>query len=166
MLLLPRPFAGFVLTASVVVLGAALVSQYWGGLVPCELCLLQRWPWAAAIVIALVALIVGNRPALPWVALVLAVIFGVGALFAFYHVGVEQHWFAAPSACAAGGGAQTLEEMKRQILGTAPVLCDRVQWSLVGVSLAGWNLLASLVMAMICLVVAVRALGPSSQAMA
>ena len=51
------------------ILGAALLSQYWGGLAPCELCLLQRWPWLAAITIALVALLVGSRPALPWVAL-------------------------------------------------------------------------------------------------
>jgi len=75
----------------------------------------------------------------------------IGMAFAFYHVGVEQHWFAGPSACtASNGGAMTLEDMKRQILGTAPVLCDRVQWSLFGVSLAGWNLLASLGMAALC----------------
>ncbi len=146
-----RGFAGFVLAASGAVLGAALLSQYWGGLAPCELCLLQRWPWAVAIAISLVALVVGRRPALPWLALVLAVVFAVGVAFAFYHLGVEQKWFAGPSACTAGAaGAMTLEEMKRQILGTAPVLCDRVQWSLFGVSLAGWNLLASLVMAALC----------------
>jgi disulfide bond formation protein DsbB len=166
MLLTPRSFPGFVLMASVVVLGAALLSQYWGGLAPCELCLLQRWPWVAAIAIALVALIVGSRPALPWVALVLAIIFGAGAVLAFYHVGVEQHWFAGPSACTASGGAQTLEEMKRQILGTPPVLCDRVQWSLLGVSLAGWNLLASLAMAATCVVAAARAHRPRLQATA
>jgi len=166
MILTTRAFAGFVLIASVAVLGAALLSQYWGGLVPCELCLLQRWPWAAAIAIALVALIVGSRGALPWVALVLAIVFAVGVVFAFYHVGVEQHWFAGPSACTGGGGARTLEEMKRQILGTAPVLCDRVQWSLFGVSMAGWNLLASLAMATICLAVAVRSHGRTSQAAA
>src|SRR6266567_3832828 len=144
----PRGFAGFVLAASAVVLGAALLSQYWGRLAPCELCLLQRWPWAAAIALSLVALIAGSRAALPWVALVLAIVFALGMAFAFYHVGVEQHWFAGPSACtASSGGAMTLEDMKRQILGTAPVLCDRVQWSLFGVSLAGWNLLASLAMA-------------------
>ena len=40
----------------------------------------------------------------------------------------------------------TLEQMKQQILGTAPVLCDRPAWTLFGVSLAGWNLLASLIM--------------------
>jgi len=163
MLLTPRSFAGIVLIASTVVLGAALLSQYWGGLAPCELCLLQRWPWAAAIALALIALIVGSRPALPWVALLLAVVFAVGAVFAFYHVGVEQHWFAGPSACTASAtGATTLEELKRQILGTAPVLCDRVQWALFGVSLAGWNLSASFGMAAICLVVAVRSHQPTS----
>ena len=150
-MLTTRVFAGFVLMASAVVLGTALLSQYWGGLAPCELCLLQRWPWAAAIAISLVALVAGGRPVLPWVALVLAVVFALSAIFAFYHVGVEQHWFAGPSACtASSGGAMTLEDMKRQILGTAPVLCDRVQWSLFGVSLAGWNLLASLGMVLIC----------------
>ena len=160
----PRAFAGFVLAASAAVLGTALLSQYWGGLAPCELCLLQRWPWAAAIAIALVALIVGSRPALPWVALLLAIVFAAGAAIAFYHVGVELHWFAGPSACTAtDGGAMTLEEMKRQILGTAPVLCDRVQWSLFGVSLAGWNLVASLGMAAICAMVAVRAWRPASR---
>ena len=102
---------------------------------------------------------------MPWVALGLALIFVLGGTIAFYHVGVEQHWFAGPSACtASSGGAMTLEDMKRQILGTAPVLCDRVQWSLFGVSLAGWNLLASLGMAAICAVVFTRARGKASEA--
>ena len=164
MVLTTRTFAGLVLIASAMVLGAALLSQYWGGLAPCELCLLQRWPWAAAIAISLVALVAGGRPVLPWAALVLAVVFALSAAFAFYHVGVEQHWFAGPSACtASGGGAMTLEDMKRQILGTAPVLCDRVQWSLFGVSLAGWNLLASLGMVAICTGTFRRTRRPASQ---
>jgi disulfide bond formation protein DsbB len=147
------------------VLGTALLSQYWGRLQPCELCLLQRWPWAAAIAIALVALLAGGRAALPWVALAFAGVFAVGVVFAFYHVGVEQQWFAGPSACtSSGAGAATLEDMKRQILGTTPVLCDKVQWSLLGVSLAGWNLLASLVMAAICGVVFARTRRPAARA--
>jgi disulfide bond formation protein DsbB len=167
MILTTRAFAGFVLSASGVVLGAALLSQYWGGLAPCELCLLQRWPWAAAIAVSLVAIAAGSRPALPWVALVLATLFALGGAIAFYHVGVEQHWFAGPSACtASSGGATTIEEMKRQILGTAPVLCDRVQWSLFGVSMAGWNLFASLGMAGVCAEVFRRTRRPASEAAA
>src|SRR6266851_10483904 len=165
MMLSPRAFAGLVLMAGAIVLGAALLSQYWGGLAPCELCLVQRWPWAAAIALSLGALIAGSRPALPWVALGLAIVFALGMAVAFYHVGVEQHWFAGPSACtASGGGAMTLEDMKRQILGTAPVLCDRVQWSLFGVSLAGWNLVSSLGMAAVCFGVFARTRRPASPA--
>ena len=50
-----RGFTAFVLVTSAVVLGVTLASQYWGGLAPCELCLVERWPWGVAIVIAFVA---------------------------------------------------------------------------------------------------------------
>jgi len=147
-----RGFPIVVLAASVIVLGGALLSQYWGGLAPCELCLLQRWPWAAAIVISSVAAIVGNRSALPWAALLLGMVFTVGSALAFYHVGVEQHWFAGPSACtAAATAADTLEALKAEILRQQPVRCDEAPWSMWGVSLAGWNLLASLGMTSLCL---------------
>jgi len=160
MTLTTRMFAGFVLVASAIVLGTALLSQYWGGLAPCELCLMQRWPWAAAIVISLVVVLVGERAGLAWVALLLGLVFAIGVVFAFYPVGVEQHWFAGPTACTASeGGAMTLEQMKQQILGTAPVLCDRPAWTLFGVSLAGWNLLASLVMTGCCIAALLYARG-------
>jgi disulfide bond formation protein DsbB len=147
-----RVFAGFVLVASAIVLGTALASEYWGGLAPCELCLLQRWPWAAAITVSVIVLLVGEHARLDWVAVVFAIVFAISVVLAFYHVGVEQHWFAGPTACTApAGGAMTLEEMKQQILGTAPVLCDRPAWTLFGVSMAGWNLLASLIMAGCCI---------------
>src|SRR3954468_15592182 len=151
MMLTMRVFAGFVLAASAVVLGAALYSQYFGGLAPCELCLLQRWPWAVVITISIVALFVGHRRSLPWVALVLGLVFLASIGFAFYHLGVEQHWFAGPSACTPSPAAPTtLEEMRQRILSAQVVRCDAVQWSFYGVSLAGWNLLASLAMAVIC----------------
>src|SRR6266576_1390408 len=157
-----RAFAGFVLIASALVLGTALLSQHWGGLVPCELCLLQRWPWGAAIVIAFIAAMVGSRPALPWVALLLAAVFVVSGGLAFYHVGVEQHWFAGPTACSgAATAADTLEALKAQILHQQPVRCDEPAWSLWGISLAGWNLLASLVMGGICLAAFSRLRRPS-----
>jgi len=164
MTLTTRMFAGFVLMASAVVLGTALLSEYWGGLAPCELCVMQRWPWAAAIVISLVVVLVGERAGLAWVALLLGLVFAIGVVFAFYHVGVEQHWFAGPTACTASEtSAMTLEQMKQQILGTAPVLCDRPAWTLFGVSLAGWNLLASLIMTGSCIAALLQARGFSAR---
>jgi disulfide bond formation protein DsbB len=146
-----RGFPAFVLLASAAMLAGAYAFQYWGRLAPCELCLLERWPWRAAIAISLVAALAGSRAALPWVALGLGLVFAVGAGLAFYHVGVEEHWFAGPTACtAAGAAANSLEALRAQILHQQPVRCDVVTWSLFGLSLAGWNLLASLGMAAIC----------------
>ena len=150
----PGRFPAFVLAASAAALGGAFISQYWGGLAPCELCLLQRWPWGAAIIISLIAITVGSRSTLPWVALLLTAVFAIGSALAFYHVGVEKHWFAGPSACTgAATAADTVEELKKQILRQMPVRCDEPAWSLWGISLAGWNLLASLVMGSACLAV-------------
>ena len=161
----PRRYPIFVLAASVVVLGGALISQYWGGLAPCELCLMQRWPWAAAIAIALIAIMVGSESLLSWLALVLTAVFAVGGALALYHVGVEKHWFAGPSACTgAATAADTVEALKARILGQMPVRCDEPAWSLWGISLAGWNLLASLVMASFCLAVFWRLRPPRRQA--
>src|SRR5271170_2907596 len=105
MVLTTRQFAGLVLAASVLVLGAALLSQYWGGLDPCELCLLQRWPWWVAIALSAVFWLIGGRLALPIPAALLAIVFVVSAALAFYHVGVELHWFPGPTGCTAAGGA-------------------------------------------------------------
>ena len=160
----PRRFPLFVLAASAAVLGSAVISQYWGGLAPCELCLLQRWPWAAAIIISLIAILVGSRAPLPWLALLLATVFAVGSALAFYHVGVEKHWFAGPNACTgAATTADTVEALKARILGQMPVRCDEPAWLLWGISLAGWNLLASLAAGGSCLAVFWRVRRPGGR---
>ena len=147
-----KRFAAMVLLASLAVLGTALLSQYWGGLVPCELCLLQRWPWRVAIVLAAVAFLIGDRIPFTVTALTIALVFFISAGLGFYHVGVEQHWFAGPTACSASAGltATTIEELRRQLEAAPVVMCDQVQWALFGVSLAGWNMVASLALAGFC----------------
>src|SRR5438045_7743434 len=118
MSLTTRVFAGFVLVVSAAVLGTALLSQYWGGLTPCELCLIQRWPWAAAVVISLIVVLVGERAGLAWVGLVFAIVFAISVVLAFYHVGVEQHWFAGPSGwTGASGGGVTLGQVQLTLRG-------------------------------------------------
>lgn len=155
-----RRFFVFVLVASAAVLGTVLAAQFWGGLMPCELCLKERYPWDAAIAVALVATVAGQRAARPWAAVLLAVIFAIGSGLAFYHVGVERHWFAGPAACTASGAAAgTLAALKAELMHQAPVRCDEPAWTLFGVSLAGWNLLASLLMTGACLAAALRGYG-------
>jgi len=97
-------------------LGTALASEYWGGLVPCALCLLERWPIRIVIVLGLLALIA--PPRIAWMLLALAAVTLLAdAAIAFVHVGVEFGWWRSPlPECAAphfraGSIAQRLASM-------------------------------------------------------
>ncbi|MCA8926488.1 MAG: disulfide bond formation protein B [Alphaproteobacteria bacterium] len=127
--------------AGIAVLLAAFGFQHLGGLDPCVLCVYQRWPWVAAIVLGALAFgLGGHRGLLALAALALA----VGAGIAAFHVGVEQHWWAGTSECGGTvGAATTVEELKRQLLATPVTRCDEIAWSLFGISMAGYNFLLS-----------------------
>lgn len=141
-----------ILLASAAVVGGALLFQYVGGLQPCELCLYERWPYYAMIVLSALALAARRPVASAWVTGIAALAFLLGAGLAFYHVGVEQHWFAGPTACTgASPGTGSIEDFRKQLMAQQPVRCDEPQWALLGVSLAGWNLLASLALVVFCL---------------
>jgi disulfide bond formation protein DsbB len=144
----PRTFVALLLAASAAIVGAALLAQYVGGLQPCELCLYQRWPYYAAIVATAVALLSGGDRAMRGVIMLGALLFAASTALAFYHVGVEQHWFAGPTACTGSvTGTTSIEALKAQLLARQPVSCDTPAWRLFGVSMAGWNLLASMLIA-------------------
>jgi disulfide bond formation protein DsbB len=148
----PRLLPLLLLLASAAVLAIALAFQLIGGLQPCELCLDQRWPYYAVIAFAAPAFVAGRRGAAVAFLWLAALAFLAGAGLAFYHVGVEQHWIAGPTACTSSGGpAASIEEFRRRLLAQQVVQCDEVQWSLFGLSLAGWNVVVSLALALFCL---------------
>jgi len=139
-----RSVPALILAASIALIGGALYFQYIIGLKPCELCLAERWPYYLAIAAAILAFASPN--AASWFTGLCVLLFLGGTGLAAYHVGVEQHWIAGPTACtgsSAIAAAKTPDEL-RAILEYSPTRCDEVQWSLFGISLAGWNLLASL----------------------
>jgi disulfide bond formation protein DsbB len=136
------PTVGLALAlVAALLLATVLALQYLAGLAPCPLCIWQRYPHLAVVALGLIGWRWRPRAMLGLIALVLL----GGAGIAAYHVGVEQGWIALPAGCAAGQGASSLEEL-RQMLAEAPPACDQVSFTLLDLSLAGWNLLASLVM--------------------
>ena len=124
---------------SALMLGA-LGSQYIGGLHPCEMCYWQRWPHDAAIVLALFAF--GTRVSkashvlVALAALAIMVSGGIGV----FHAGVEYGWWEGITTCSTTAAGVSLEDIMR-----APVVrCDVPQWTLLGISLAGFNAIISL----------------------
>jgi disulfide bond formation protein DsbB len=152
----PRATAMMILVASVAILVAVFLFQAVGGLDPCVLCIYQRYPYAATIGLSAVVFgVAGHTRALggllaPGLLGLCGLVFAVGAGIAFYHVGVEAGWFQASVACTGTlEEVETIEDLKVRLEAAPFARCDEVPWSLFGVSLAGYNLLVSLALAVI-----------------
>lgn len=139
-------------TGSALVLLAALAYQFLGGLAPCPLCIWQRWPHLAAVVIAGLAVTVlwrRHRALAGAGALAMAGAVGLGV----FHTGVERGWWQGPTTCAAADpGTLSASELLDQLLVTPVVRCDEVVWEFLGLSMASWNAVLSLGLAGLWLV--------------
>ncbi|MBO6777305.1 MAG: disulfide bond formation protein B [Marinibacterium sp.] len=133
---------------SALLLLGAFAFQHIGGLAPCKMCIWQRWPHGAAIMIGLAAL------ALPVALMLLA-----GALAAaltgaigIYHMGVERGWWKGPDTCTSGDISNlSSDDLLNQIMSAPLVRCDDVPWQMLGLSMAGWNAVISFGLAAIWL---------------
>jgi disulfide bond formation protein DsbB len=131
--------------ASAAILSGALIGQYGFDLFPCHLCLLQRYPYMAVIVLGGVgALLVKDGRVQWWLAVACAVLFAVDAGIAIYHTGVEMGIFTGPSGCTSSGKTNmTLEEIRAEIMGAPLVSCDQAMAYIFGLSMATWNAIAA-----------------------
>jgi disulfide bond formation protein DsbB len=136
--------------ASVVILAAVWIFQGLG-YQPCELCLTQRYAFYAAAPLAALIALAASRGA-HGVArtgfALLAAGFVASAALAAYHVGVEYRWWAGPTACTGGlAGSLDVNDLAKALDSVKVVRCDEVQLRIAGLSLAGWNVLASAALA-------------------
>ncbi len=142
-----RTLAGLGALAAGAALGAALLSERVLGLVPCLLCLWERWPYRVAAAAGLLALVMPRA----WVRPLLLVLGGAllaGAGLAALHVGVEQGWWPSPlPGCNAPtlGGGSIAERLARMPARPAKP-CDEPAYLVPGlpVSMAAMNLLYAL----------------------
>ncbi len=126
-------------------LAGALGSQYIGGLYPCEMCHWQRWPHYTAVVLALLSFALRGLPdrgrSLVWLAaLAILVSGGIGV----FHAGVEYGLWEGLTRCSTTGATGSNADILADIMSTPVVRCDQVQWSLFGISMAGWNAIVSI----------------------
>ena len=124
----------------------ALAFQHLGGMGPCKLCIWQRWPHVVAIAIGLVALAIPGRILPLTGALAALATAAVGA----YHAGVEQGWWEGPNSCTSGSVSElSTDELLAQIMAAPLVRCDEIPWQMLGLSMAGWNMVISAGLAVI-----------------
>jgi disulfide bond formation protein DsbB len=129
----------------VALLGGAYAFQYIGGLYPCEMCWWQRYPHAVAILLAALAF---TAPAASSrsrnLVLLAALAIAISGLIGVYHAGVEMKIFEGFTTCTSTAKAASTQELLKQLMKVPLIRCDQVQWSLFGISMAGWNAIFSL----------------------
>ena len=133
------------LVIPVALLGGALAFQYIGGLHPCEMCYWQRWPHGAAIVLAALAFTASAASQRSrMLTLLAALAIAISGAIGVYHAGVELGIFEGITTCTSTASGASNAELLESIMKTPLVRCDQVQWSFLGISMAGWNAILSL----------------------
>jgi disulfide bond formation protein DsbB len=137
---------------SLLLLAGAFLFQALG-YPPCPMCLWQRYPHAAAVLLGVPALLLGGAL---WPALgALAALTGSG--LGLLHAGVEQGWWTVQTACVGGAGLSGLSGAELLSTEAPPlVMCDEIVWSFLGLSMAAWNAALSLALAAVWLAAARR----------
>ncbi|WP_429820702.1 disulfide bond formation protein B [Ensifer sp. B1-9] len=143
--------------------GGALGFEHIGGYIPCALCLLQRDPYYWGIPVGILAIITSALKLPVWLTRTLLAIVGilmlVGAGMGVYHAGAEWHFWEGPSTCAttAQGVSSNVGDLLGDLDSKHGPSCTEAALRVLGLSFAGWNVIASLILAAIALRGAARA---------
>ena len=139
-------------------LWGAIAFQYLGGLAPCQMCYWQRWPHAAAILLAVLAFTgPAESPRSRSLTLLAALAIAVSGAIGVYHAGVEAKIFEGLTQCTAFGKGLSTADLLKQITHAPLVRCDEVQFRFLGISMAGWNAILSLGGASLILILTLKA---------
>ena len=141
----------FLTLAAFLSLLSGFVAEHFFKLRPCSLCLFQQYVFMAICLIGCAAILLPFlRGHTKKISLFLAILYVINAGIAFYQVAVEHHWVEPPTQCQNKKlSGNSIEEMREQLLNTETVRCDHVQWSLFGISMAGYNALYCLFLGII-----------------
>lgn len=131
--------------------GTALGFEHIGGYIPCKLCLAQREPYYAGIPVAFLAFVSAWRQ---WPACVtrgLLAITGLLMLYTMalgiYHAGAEWAFWPGPADCGGGSAVTDASDLLNQLTAKKPPSCDEAAGRFLGISFAGWNVLAAAMLA-------------------
>jgi len=143
-----------VFVLSVATLGVAWFFEYVLKLAPCPLCLMQRIPYHVIIplslLLAIAALVRAPRNLLLIGFAAIAIAAACNIVLGIYHAGVEWHWWAGPADCSGPlTDLRTGGSLLDQLHAVHVVRCDEAAWRFLGLSLAGYNVLISLALALI-----------------
>ncbi len=122
---------------------SALYIEYFHGALPCDLCITQRWFHGSIIAYSFITILIINKTLISNKLLLLvgAILWLSSSLAGLYHFGIEMNFWTGPDGCSSN--IDFSKDTLTYILTKSPIKCDEVMFEILGLSLAGWNALAS-----------------------
>ena len=142
------------LIISLIVIFIVLIAEFYFSLLPCELCVYQRFPYIVVIIFAALAIGSGFYDKQK-IALLFASIFLVSSFLAFYHSGVEYGLWSY-GGCAKQALPETLEKFHSSLAHPMPKSCNEIEWTIFNLSISTYKGVLSLALSIISLYSAVK----------
>ena len=135
-----------VLAFSILALAMAYFIQYILGHEPCNLCLIERVPYLASLILVSLIFIINKFERV--IAGTLLLFFIFGSVVSFYHVGIEQGFFSESLVCDLGSSNENMskKDLLKQLQNNTPVSCKDVTFRFFGLSLATINTIISILL--------------------
>jgi len=146
---LKKNWVVIVLLISSVAILSALIAEYVFDILPCQMCLYQRYSYYCIIFLSIIYIILKKFP-LIWYYWIITLFFVIGLFFSTWHVGIEQKILPGlPGCSSAMQASQSLSELKDQILNQNIIACDEIAWAFMGLSAATLNSLLLILLLLI-----------------
>lgn len=126
-----------------IMFASGLVAEHMFALYPCSMCLYQRYIHFGIGVLGFMLHRIQSHVSL----VVMSLAFLCSGCVALYHVGIEYKYFAPPKSCVTPIKGETIEELRTKLMDRPVVRCDVPAWTMLGISMAGWNVMASFALA-------------------
>lgn len=140
--------AVFAICAGALIMAFSL--ENFGGIMPCQFCIYERYPYMVAGIIALIAIVINQKSMDPLWMVMCFLCFVIGFGVSLYHVLIEHHLIEIPQTCSAGSYEGSFMALKKGLLKVKKLArCDQVPMKILNLSLVEHNALLSF--AMICL---------------
>lgn len=124
---------------SLIAIISALIAEYFFDLIPCKMCLKQRYPYYAIIIIILFSYFFRQiKNILLFILSEFAILYGL--FYSIWHVGIEQKVLSGPASCSGTlSNTNSIQNLKEQISNQPIVNCTDISWTMLGLSAATIN---------------------------
>ena len=149
MIKLKKNWSIIILTIAVITILTALTAEYIYNILPCKMCMYQRFSYYGLIVLSIIYILIKKQKNISYL-LFVEIFLVLGLFFSLWHVGIEKNFIEGPSGCTNSlKNIGNVGDLKEYILNKPIVSCNEINWTFLGVSFAIYNSLLQLLILII-----------------